>query len=167
MTLHVTLDGRTFRRFALFDTLQRQRLWRRPALFACLMILFSLVCFLGGSTLLAFVLFSVGFGLPAVWFGTFLFQVNAQARRLNASHASYPVTLDEAGILGPGLEAALPWEQVHSARRAQDCVYLYVTPSRAILLPQGAIAFEPHSPSQKEELWTFLTQHMPGRCQDL
>ena len=155
MTLHVELDGRTFRRFALFDAFKREGRWRRPVLFACIMLAFSCVCLVGGSVLLASVFSIIGLGLPAVWIGTFLFQVNTQARRLDSAHATYDVVLEENGVSGPGLEAPLSWDQVHAAFRDRDCVYLYINPLRAILIPSGAGDFE--------ALWQFLVRHMPGR----
>lgn len=155
MTLHVELDGRTFCRFALFDAFKREGRWRRPVLFACIMLAFSCVCLVGGSVLLASVFSIIGLGLPAVWVGTFLFQVNAQARRLDSAHAAYDVALDENGVSGPGLEAPLPWDQVHAAYCEGNCVYLYVNPLRAILIPSGTAGFG--------ELGPFLAQHMPGR----
>ena len=153
--LRVELDGRTFRRFALFDAFKREGRWRRPVLFTGIMLAFSCVCLVGGSVLLASVFSIIGLGLPAVWIGTFLFQVNAQARRLDSAHAAYDVALDENGVSGPGLENPLPWDQVHAAYCEGDCVYLYVNPLRAILIPSGAAGLE--------ELWPFLMQHMPGR----
>ena len=62
MTLHVELDGRTFRRFALFDAFKREGRWRRPVLFACIMLAFSCVCLVGGSVLLASVFSIIGLG---------------------------------------------------------------------------------------------------------
>ena len=150
------LDGRAFRRFVLFEVLRRRKRWRSPALFAAILSTFSAVCLLKGSSLLASVLLVIGLGLPAVWFGTFLAQVNAQARRLDFRRAAYTVTLDETGVMGPGVESPLPWGQTHAACRVRDDVYLYVTPSRAILIPAGLI--------DREELWRFLEQRMPGRC---
>ncbi|MCR4818423.1 MAG: YcxB family protein [Fretibacterium sp.] len=155
MTLQVELDGRTFRRFALFDVFKREGRWRRPALFTCFMLALSCVCLMGGSVLLASVFCIIGLGLPGVWIGTFLVQVTSQARRLDATHAAYTVTLKEDGILGPGLENPLPWDQVHAVYCVKDCVYLYVTPLRAILIPSGADGFD--------EVGQFLAQKMPGR----
>ena len=151
-TQRVELDGKTFRRFALFDAFRREGRWRRPVLFVGLMLGFACVCLAGGSVLLASVFCILGLGLPAAWFGTFLFQVNAQARRLNSAHVSYSVTLTEDGVLGPGLEAPLPWAQVHAAYLARDCVYLYVSPLRAILISSEAAGLE--------ELWQCLARHM-------
>ena len=47
LTIHVPvqLDGAAFRRFALFDTFRRKRLWRRPALFALILAVSSALCY--------------------------------------------------------------------------------------------------------------------------
>ena len=49
LTVHVRMDARIFRRFALFDTFIRQRKWKAPVLFLAIFVAFSAVAFASGS----------------------------------------------------------------------------------------------------------------------
>ena len=99
IVIPVKLDARTFRRFSRFDTFRLRRRWVRPAMFAAIMVAFATVALLSGregSGLIGAVLLSVGLGLPLVHIGTFLYQVEAQARRwkLDPPRRVYTVRLE-------------------------------------------------------------------------
>ena len=86
ITVHVRLDAKTFRRFSRFDMLRLRRRWVRPTVFAAILIAFAAVALLTGRAqagLIAAVLLAVGLGLPLVYFGSFLSQVNMQVMRYN------------------------------------------------------------------------------------
>ena len=51
----------------------------------------------------------------------------------------------------------LPWEKLYAAYRVRGSVYLYATPARAFLLPDGQADASP------EELWQLLTRHMEAK----
>lgn len=146
VTVEANIDAATFRRFALYDAFTRQKRWRSPALFAVILSAFAAVCFAAQKThaqavLLGSVLLGVGLALPLVWFGSFLLSVRRQARRLglSAKKTQYRVTLTEEAVHVENSreEADFAWEKVCAAHRAKDCVYLYVGPARAFLLPDG------------------------------
>ena len=147
ITIPVKLDEKTFRRFARYDTLQLRRTWVKPAIFAGILCAFAAVALISRlpqSGMIAAVLLAVGLGLPIVWIGTYLSQVNAQAARwkLGKGRSVYTVTLRPEGFRvtsdrkqeDTGL---LPWEKAALAVRRKDCVYLYATPVKAFLLPNG------------------------------
>ena len=103
ITVPVRLDAGTFKRFSRFDMFVLRRRWVRPAAFALILIAFAVVALLSGkaqSGFIASVLLAVGLGLPLVYVGTFLSQVNLQARRLklDAPRLVYTVTLDFDGV---------------------------------------------------------------------
>lgn len=168
VTVAANIDKRTFSRFAVYDTLGRQKRWRSPLLFALIMSAFALVCFLGfrereGARLLGGVLLGVGLILPLVWFGMFFASVNRQAKRsgLSPEKTQYLVTLAPEKIhVEKGKEAAdFRWEDVHMARRVSGCVYLYVSPSRAFLLPEAA--------KGTDRAWEIITQRVaPAKVTD-
>ena len=144
LTLAGNIDRKTFFRFAVYDSLVRKKGWRNPALFAVIMSTFALFCFLGRgkheqAMLLGGVLLGVGLILPLVWFGMFFASVNRQAKRsgLSADKAQYVVTLTPEKIhVEKGKEAAdFAWKDVYLAYRTKGCIYLYVSPTRAFLLP--------------------------------
>ena len=45
ITIPVRLDAATFRGFAIFDTLKRQKRWKSPAIFAAILMASAIVCF--------------------------------------------------------------------------------------------------------------------------
>ena len=147
LTLAGNIDRRTFVRFALYDALLRRRAWRSPLTFALILSAFAAVCFAARkthaqATLLGGVLLGVGLGLPLVWLGMFFASVLRQARRsgLSGEKAQYVVTLSPEKIhVEKGEEAAdFDWKDAHLACRARGCIYLYVSPTRAFLLPDCA-----------------------------
>ena len=103
ITIPVRLDAKTFRRFACFDILIRKKRWVRPLVFALILIGFAIVALLSGKSeagMISAVLLVVGCGLPVVYFGMFLTQVNLQAERqkLGKGKAVYIVTLRDQEI---------------------------------------------------------------------
>lgn len=162
ITMPAKIDAATFRRFALFDTFHRQKRWRAPVLFAAVMAAFAAVCFAcqgsrSGAALLGAVLLTVGLGLPAVYVLSYLLSVRKQGRRLglDGSRPAYTLRLGEDGIqVVSGKERAeYRWEQMFYVYRVPACIYLYVTPRRAFLLPedgQGGVA------------WALLMKKLPA-----
>ena len=170
-TIPVKLDAKTFRRFSYFDTLRLRKRWVRPVVFALILIAFAVVALVSGRAqagLLAAVLMAVGLGLPLVWFGTWLSQVNLQVaqRGLDAPKRVYTVVLDFDGVQVTNDQRQesplrVPWKDVQAAFRAKDCVYLYVTAARAFLLPGG------QADAPDGDVWAYLVEHMGERCRAL
>ena len=166
VTVACKIDRETFTRFAVYDALVRKKGWRNPALFALLMSAFAILCFLGRKThaqalLLGGVLLGVGLLLPAVWLGMFFSSVRRQAGRsgLSPDKAQYFVTLSEEKIfVSKGKETAdFPWQDAVLARRVRGCIYLYVSPTRAFLLPDS---------EKTEQAWKIITAMLdPGKIQ--
>ena len=164
ITIPVRLDERTFRRFARFDMFSLRKRWIRPALFSLILIVFAFIALLARkeqSGMIAAVLLAVGIGLPVVYIGTFLSQVNMQAARrgLKPTRNVYTVRLRNEGILVTNSQKKedpleMDWESVRQAFRKKGCIYLYVTAAKAFLLPNG----QADVPDQ--EVWQFLTEHL-------
>jgi len=157
VTIPCKIDQETFTRFAVYDALVRKKGWRNPALFALIMSAFAVVCFLGRGThaqaaLIGGVLLGIGLLLPAVWLGMFFSSVRSQAGRsgLSPDKAQYFVTLsDEKIFVSKGKETAdFQWQDAVLARRVRGCIYLYVSPTRAFLLPDS---------EKTEQAWTIIT----------
>lgn len=168
IVVHVKLDERTFKRFSRFDMLRLRKRWVRPAAFAGILTAFAVVALISGreqAGLIAAVLLAVGLGLPLVYIGTFLSQVNLQAVRLKLKppRAVYTVRLDRKGVQATNDQkeeepVRLKWDEVQAAFRARGCVYLYVNAARAYLLPDGQASVP------AEELWAFLVDRMGARA---
>ena len=170
-TIPVKLDAKTFRRFCRFDMLRLRKRWVRPVVFALILIAFAFVALLSKKQeagMIAAVLLVVGVGLPLVYFGSFFSQVNLQVERhqLKPPRRVYTVKLNFDGIHVTNNQKDedqldVAWKDAQQAFRARDCIYLYITPVRAFLLPDGQADCEP------EELWAYIEKHMGAKAKRL
>ena len=170
-TIPVRLDARTFRRFGRFDMLRLRKKWVRPTLFALILIAFAFVALLARkeqSGMIAAVLLVVGLGLPLVYFGSFFSQMNMQVERhqLSQPRRVYTVKLNYDGIHVANNQKEegqldVAWKDAQAAFRDKGCIYLYVTPVRAFLLPDGQADCAP------DELWDYIGKHMGAKAKRL
>lgn len=172
ITVPVKLDEKTFKRFARFDMLYLRRRWVRPAVFALILTAFAFVALLSGkkeAATIAAVLLVIGLGLPIVYIGSFLSQVNLQAVRQRLGKEGrrvYDIRLTDAEIIVVNRSktderVTLPWKDVKQAFRVKNCIYLYVHAARAFLIPDGQASASP------DAVWSFITGHMPPeKCKD-
>lgn len=162
----VQIDGPAFRRFALFDTFRRRKLWRRPALFALILTFSSALCYSRypqeGSLLLGTILVVLGLGLPLVWYLSYEHSLHVQSKKmglLKGPRRAYTLIFQEDGIqvsqdLGKTF-SPVAWDAVTAAYRREGITYLYVG-DHAYLLP--------HSQVQEgmDALWAMLGRHLPA-----
>ena len=165
VTVRCRIDTKLFRHFALFDTFRLKKHGRLPLIFMLIMLLFSGICFFSGkpqSWLPGTLLLLIGLGMPAVYVGSFLSGVKKQADKLKLKtpRAMYTVTLSSEGVnIRNDFKAEenvnLPWDKVWGAVRVKGAVYLYATPARAFILPEGQA--EPDDAM----LWSLLGSCLP------
>lgn len=171
ITISSRIDTKTFRKFAIFDTLIRQKRYRSPVIFAGIMLVFACICYIMNgraeqAVLLGNVLLSIGIILPTVYFGTFFFSVNSQAKKMKLDPPKHVYTItmaltdEEEGIsivtpTGEGGTLRVKWENVHMAYRVEDCIYFFISPRQAFLLPDGQANVTP------DELWDYLGRFIP------
>ena len=155
------IDQKDFLRFALFDTFRVKKRWKPPVLFACLMSVFAAACFAlrqgrEQALLLGGVLLGVGLVLPVVWYLWFLSSVKKEARKLGLSKAqtAYRLLLRDDGvtIMRENEKAEYAWKNIHMAWRVKGCIYLYVLPTRAFLMPKL---------DESDEAWENICMHLP------
>ena len=166
ITLEGNIDRRSFLRFALFDSFIRKKGWRNPLLFALILSGFAAVCFAAQKTrpqaaLLGGVLLGVGLLLPLLWIGMYIASVLQQAKRsgLSPARVQYTVTLspEKIHVANAREEADFLWDDVDRAYRVKGCIYLYVSATRAFLLPDGA---------NTEKAWAMLAERLgPEKAQ--
>ena len=166
--IHVRLDARTFRRYCVFDAFRRRRAWFLPAMIGMVLITASiaLLLFGHGQESLAGVLMGLGIAVPLMFFGLFFIQVEAQVARQKLKDAPpvYSLTLRPEGLAirndqKSESEIDLPWGRLHAAYRAADAIYLYATPERAFILPEGQASVA------SAQLWSALTRYLgPDKC---
>ena len=166
IVIPVKLDAKTFKRFGWFNIFVLRKQWVRPAIFAAILAAFAVVALLSGkseSLLIAIVLQAVGLGLPLVYVGTFLAQLNKQAEAQRLPRRVYTVRLDFDGVHVTNDQKkesplSVAWKDVQAAFHVRGCVYLYVSPVQAFLLPDG----QANVPDV--EVRDYLKEHMGGKC---
>ena len=164
IVIPVRLDEKTFRRFARFDMLRLRKRWVKPALFALILCAFAFVALISRkpeSGMIAAVLLAVGLGLPLVYIGMFLSQVNLQADKwkLGKGRPVYTVTLRSRDFTvlseqKAGEMVTVDWKDAAQAFRMPGCIYLYASPAKAFLLPDG----QADAPDQ--EVWAMIMAHL-------
>lgn len=163
ITVESRIDAATFVRFALYDTFLMKKRWRRPVVFLLIMLFLSVICLLlkdrvGDSSLLSLVLLSVGFSVPAVYVLMFVISSREQAEKLHLNPAvvRYRVSFSGKGIQVQNDREQIEflWKQIFCAVQRKDCIYLYVTPQNAYLLPYS---------EESEKAWDLINAKMPNR----
>ena len=164
IVIPVRLDEKTFRRFARFDMLRLRKRWVKPALFALILCAFAFVALFSRrpeSGLIAAVLLSVGLGLPIVYVGMFLSQVNLQADKwkLGKGRPVYTVTLRSRDFTvisdqKAGEAVTVDWKDAAQAFRMPGCIYLYASPAKAFLLPDG------QADAPDRDVWAMIMTHL-------
>ena len=171
ITIPVRLDEKTFRRFARFDMLVLRKRWVKPMVFALILCAFAVVALISRlpqSGMIAAVLLAVGLGLPIVYIGMFLSSVNMQASRwkLEKGRNVYTVQLTEEGfrVINDRKQentGIVPWEKAAQAFRRKDCIYLYATPAKAFLLPNG------QADAPDDAVWACIRKGLgAGQCKE-
>ena len=161
LTIPATIDSSDFISFALFYTFRRKKRWKMPLLFAIIMSAFAIVCFAmrktrAQATLLGTVLLSIGLILPLVWFLWFLNSVKTEGKKHNLSKtkAQYFTRLgpEMIKVIQGKNETDFLWEDLFMAYRTKGCIYLYVNPNRAYLLPEC---------EDSDSAWELAIAHLP------
>lgn len=164
MTIEVVLSKTIFRLFAIFDMLRHRKQWRSPAIFALIMGISSLICFImhrvDGAVFLGCVLLAVGLALPCVYFLTFFQSLNKQivANDLTRPRKVYTLLLTDADdgivISNDHEQVQYCWKNVHRVYQDVLATYLYITPERAFILPHDCIKESP------DALWTLIARNV-------
>lgn len=154
-----------FREFALFDTMYRQKRYRRPLLFAAIMAGFACVCFTqqgrnDQAVLIGAVLLIVGLGLPTAYILTFLWSVRKRAKQLPPADAPAAYTVDlspERVVVTAGEERAeYAWMDILYVYRIKRSTCLYVSANRAYLLPVS-------DRYEEDKLWALISERTEKR----
>ena len=164
METNVVLDSRTFRDFTIFDVLSRRKAWKSPVIFASIMTISAIICFImhkvDGAVLLGSVLLVVGMGMPIVYFLTFFLNLKEEAKKqkLSGGRYVYTVNLDFSAIhvRNDKEEANYQWDKAYKAYRNYDAIYLYITSERAFIIPSDK--------TEQDKTWDLITKKMKNRC---
>ena len=162
--IHVRLDAGAFRRYCAFDTFRRQRRWFPPVMVGMALVTLALGGLLNlipmGESV-AGVLMGLGIAVPLVAFGLYAIQIEAQiaSQKLKEAPEVYALRFTDDGVRvtngqNDGAPVELAWRQLWAAFRRRDCVYLYATPDRAFILPNG------QANVADEAVWKCLVKNM-------
>ena len=164
ITIHVRLDPARFRRFCRFDNFRRQHRWFVPVMTGMIMITISMALLFFGkarSETLPGILMGLGIAFPLFCFGIYNIQIESQIAKQNLRSVPeiYTLVLDQDGISAAGSQGdrtrvELTWAQMWAAFRYKGDIYLYISASRAFILPSG------QADVPDEKLWELLLGSM-------
>ena len=161
ITVHVKMDYKTLRSFAVFDTFLLKKQWRRPVFFSSILLVFSFICLFlidkDQHLLIGFVLLAIAVALPFSYLFMFLSGVKGQAAKLRLPRRVYTLNISSSGIsiqndLKKEEAVWLEWNKVHALHRRRNAIYLYASPARAFILPNG------QADASADELWLMMTE---------
>lgn len=175
ITVPVEMTADRFRAFARFDAFRHQKRWRRPLVFAVVMVALACLCFFRagqqhGAVILGVLLAVVGLGLPAAYVGGFLHSVNQQVKQMGLTRprTAYRVELGPDGttVHVPGrqqkaADTTAAWANVWGVYRTAGAFYLYVRADLAYILPEDQVR------GGADALWALCTRMLPpAKCHD-
>lgn len=161
ITVHVKMDRKILRSFAVFDTFILKKQWRRPAVFSLIMLAFALVCLFvidkSQHVLIGSLLLAIAICMPFSYVFMFLSGVKEQAKRLKLPRRVYTLVISSSGVsiqndIKKEETVWLDWDKVHALHRRRGAIYLYATPARAFILPNDQADASP------DELWELMTE---------
>lgn len=167
ISVHVKMDRKMLRSFAVYDTFTLKKQWRRPAAFSLIMLAFAAAClfFINREqhVLIGSVLLAVAVLLPFAYVFMFLSGVKEQARRLKLPRRVYTLALSAGGVtitndMKQEAPVWLEWSKVHAVHRARKAIYLYAAPNKAFILPQG------QADASMDEVWEMITDCVRAAC---
>lgn len=164
VSVSIQMDAKSFHDFAAFDLLHHHKGWQRPVVFTAILLVCAGICLsqIGkrdGAGLLTAVLAIVAVGLPAVYFGTFFYNLSQQIKKLGLPRPFYRLELDSDGLsvwMAGAQDKAepthqYPWSTAYCAYRTSDAVYIYVQQTQAYLLNESM-----------DTAWALLAEVLPA-----
>ena len=160
MDIDVMLTAELFKRFTLFDTFKRRKMWRSPAIFAAILCTCGCVCLImrhvDGAVLLGSVLLIIGLGFPLSYFSNFSRSLQQQinAHGLTSPKKVYSLHLSKKAegicVFNEQEKVDYKWANVYHVYRDKDATYLYMNAQRGFILPHNCI------PDGPDKLWKLL-----------
>ena len=165
MTIDVHLTAEVFRRFTLFDTFKRRKMWRSPATFAAILGVSGCICLLmhhvDGAVLLGCVLLMVGLGFPASYFANFSRSMQKQIKAFGLDKPKKVYTLhltkssEGISVRNEKEHVDYKWENVFHVYRDKQATYLYMNPQRGFILTHA------DTDDNGASLWKLMEQMLP------
>lgn len=165
--LPITLSEKSFKDFIIYDSKTKQHRFKTIiALTVCLFML-STFCFASVETYKSIgtvgsILVALCVIIPTWYFNSFRNSIKEQTKRMNLTKPRhvYTVHLNQGS---KGVELYYPeeqapagtylWDEISGAWRSRNAIYLYITDTQAILIPD-------YITKNPDELWKFLEKQM-------
>jgi len=149
VTVNVVMNDKIFYKFSKFESFRRRKAYLTPLIFATILTVSAIIFLFMGGALPGAVLLFVGLGLPAYRISRILRAINAQIRILDLRNPKTVYSLHFTDISN-GIEVTnhgegddplrYEWSSIFGVYRVKRCIYLYVLPEKAYLLPDGQTA---------------------------
>jgi len=161
VSINVVVDAKIFYQFSVFDALFRTNSLINMTVFAAVMGLFSLLCFFvfEDAAGLGVLLIIIGISFPAAYTIKTLRRIKMQISFLDLENPKTVYSLYFAENIkvtnhGGGEEPLYyEWNSIFAVYRKKGCIYLYVQPEKAYLLPDG------QATPGTEALWEIIVKN--------
>ena len=167
MDIDVMLTADLFKRFTLFDTFKRRKMWRSPAIFAAILCTCGCICLImrhvDGAVLLGCVLLIIGLGFPFSYFSNFSRSLQKQIKLYGLNTPKHVYTLhlskksEGISVSNEKEHVDYKWENVFHVYRDKEATYLFMSPTRGFILPHACIKEGP------DALWKLLEKQLPAK----
>lgn len=165
MDIEVKLTADLFRRFTLFDTFKRRKMWRSPAIFAAILGTCGCICLImrhvDGAVLLGCVLLMIGLGFPASYFANFSRSLQKQIKAHGLNTPKYVYTLhlskkaEGISVSNEKEHVDYAWKNVYHVYRDKEATYLFMNAQRGFIIPHNCV------PEGSDKLWKLLERTLP------
>ena len=165
--LPITLNEKSFKYFIIYDSKTKQHRFKTiVALTVCLFML-STFCFASVESfkhadIIGCILVAFSVIIPTGYFNAFNRTIKAQIAKMQLTKPRHVYTVHlYHGTKGVELyypnekqaSATYTWDSIHGAWRSKKAIYLYVTETQAILIPD-------YMTKTPDELWNFLGKEL-------
>lgn len=167
--ISVKLSARTFKNFAIFNAMRRQRRWILPVGIAAFCFIFSVLSFTFQETLpwgssLGSILSAVTVLVPMGYFRSFYSGIDKQVEKMNLKEPRHVYTIELSESTTESIRFFYPgekkpaefftWNSIEGAWCTDHAIYIYVTPERALLIPDVIKNLD------QTKLWAFLEKQL-------
>lgn len=167
--ISIKLSARTFKNFAHFNAMRRQRRWILPVGISVFCFIFSVLSFMYQETLpwgasLGSILSALTVLIPTGYFRSFSSALNKQVERMNLKEPRHVYTIELSESTNDSIRFFYPdekkpseifsWKELEGAWRTDHAIYIYINPQRALLIPDIIKNLD------QNELWAFLEKQL-------
>ena len=166
-TFPIVLNAKSFKDFIIFDSKTKQRRFKTIVALAVTLFMLSVFCFASVESFdfadtLGCILVAFSVILPTWYFNSFRNTIKQQTAKMNLKNPRHVYTVrlhsDHKGVELYYPDEKSPahtykWDSICGAWRSRNAIYLYVTDTQALLIPD-------YVSKTPDKLWDFLSKHL-------